>query len=156
MTSRKRKTCLLYIGVIEDRRNIPFIIQILEEIIKNGRSDFGLIIIGTGPQHKYINNLITAKGLDSHVLMIPNIPNDQLWYAYQSSDIFLLPSKYEIYGMVVLEALFYGIPIISSDTAGPKDIITNNILGVCLPIDINIWIQNIYTIINMESNDKKS
>jgi len=151
----KKKHILLYIGIIERRRNIPFIIEVLEEIIKNGRSDYGLIIVGVGPQHKYINDLISAKGLMAHVLLIPSIPNDQLWYIYQSTDIFLLPSKYEIYGMVVLEALFYGIPVISSETAGPKDIITNDILGACLPFNINIWIQHIHAIINMESNEKK-
>jgi len=152
----KKKHILLYIGIIEGRRNIPFIIAVLEKIIKNGRCDYGLIIVGDGPQHKYIYDLIVAKDLVAHVLLIPSIPNDQLWYIYQSSDIFLLPSQYEIYGMVVLEALFYGIPVISSETAGPKDIITNDILGACLPFNINIWIYNIHAIISMESNENKN
>ena len=57
---------------------------------------------------------------------------------YDEIDIFLLPSIRETFGLVILEAMQYGKPIISSDCNGPHEIITSNKDGILVPIDKNI------------------
>lgn len=137
---KKCSKILLYIGAIEGRRNIGFLVEILNYLKLD---KFGLIIVGKGPHLNSIKRKVENLGLEKFVLYFDNIPNNELGIVFRNSDMFLLPTKYEIYGMVVLEALFYGIPVISSKEAGPKTILNEEKLGVCLDFNLNEWVEKI-------------
>lgn len=144
---------LLYIGAIEKRRNVDFIIDLFQNC--NYR-DTGLIIIGNGPNQSLIEKKIHEFHLDEHCLVFKNIPNRELVSVYEYSDIFLLPTSYEIYGMVVMEALYYGVPVISTPEAGPQTILENEVYGKCLPLSKDEWIKAInFYLINYRSEDNK-
>jgi glycosyltransferase involved in cell wall biosynthesis len=55
--------------------------------------------------------------------------------------------------MVVMEALFHGIPVIATPEAGPLSILTNKKLGICLPLDVEKWINKILYYLNHRNID---
>jgi glycosyltransferase involved in cell wall biosynthesis len=153
-TSKFHST-LLYIGVIEPRRDLSFVIDILKNIRECKNRNIGLIILGTGPDLLKIKKYVEQHNLLDAVMFIEKIPNSQVACVYKCCNIFLLPSHYEIYGMVVLEALYNGLPVISSKTAGPIDIITKSFHGCVLEFDRNSWSDSIDFYIQSEQQSEE-
>ena len=97
----------LYVGRLVDVTNIGLLVQ---EFNRNGK---GLTIIGAGILEKSLkeraNSNITFSGF---------IANEKLGEVYQTHDVFILPSKSETWGLVVEEAIYWGLPVIVSDRVG--------------------------------------
>jgi glycosyltransferase involved in cell wall biosynthesis len=143
---------LLYVGKIEKRRNPLFLIDILSCLDSN----IALIIIGEGPLDTQMMKYARKKNVLNRLFVIKFIPNNEIHYVYKICDVFLLPTNYEIYGMVVMEALFNGIPVIATPEAGTISILTDNVLGICLPLDINKWINEICRYLNQDKTNYSS
>ena len=78
------------------------------------------------------------------IFFIDKIPQSELSGLYQESDIFLLPTRYEIFGMVLMEAMYFGTPVITYKAAGPIDVISDDIDGFTMNnFDSEIWSQKI-------------
>ncbi len=131
---------LLYIGKVEKRRNIAFILDVLKRL--NNRN-IGILLVGQGPDMDNLTNKVEKLKLTRQVLIIRGIPNSQLKQIYELADLFLLPSLFEPYGMVILESLYFGLPVIASKTAGPLEIIKEKKLGICLEFNPQLWAQYI-------------
>ena len=58
---------------------------------------------------------------------------------YQASDFFLLPTRYDIFGMVLLEAMYYGLAVLTTHNGGSTMMIRDGENGFCLQLDAVIW-----------------
>jgi glycosyltransferase involved in cell wall biosynthesis len=126
---------LLYIGNIERRRNIPFLIEVFNELLKEVKAY--LIIAGDGPDVSLCKKMVNEFQMDKYIRFVGIVPQDKITSLYKISSLFLLPSTYEIYGMVVLESMYFGVPVISTATPGPMSIITSDKDGIIMP-NINV------------------
>ena len=131
---------LLYIGAVEKRRNPHFLIDLFNSWDRDGG---GLIVIGKGPMKDELKKEIALSHKKEKILYFESVPNKELISVYKRANVFLLPTNYEIYGMVVMEALSMGIPVISTPEAGPQYILGNERLGKCLPLRKEEWISSI-------------
>lgn len=122
------KKVLLYVGVLEQRRNPLFLLNLLS-ILPN---DYILLMVGDGPLMSNVKDEIKAKELDDRCILLGKQSQEYLPSIYNSSDLFLLASDYEIYGMVILEAMYFGLPVISTLTAGSETLIEPYENGVIL------------------------
>lgn len=127
---------LLYIGAIEPRRNPDFLIHLFESL---DDEKAGLIIIGKGVMSNDLYTLIDNSKKRNRIRYYEQINNKNLMCVYSCANIFLLPTNYEIYGMVVMEALYAGVPVISTPEAGPAYILNDERLGKCIPLDVERW-----------------
>lgn len=148
---------MLYIGKIEDRRNILFLLDLINSL-KN--DNVKLVIIGDGGE-KYKNECkmyIEKLGLEKYVLYKNALKQIDIIELYKNSDLFILPTKYEIFGMVLLEAMYFGLPCITSINGGSSTIIKNGVNGVIIDeFDKNAWTNSIkYLLTNDESRRKMS
>jgi glycosyltransferase involved in cell wall biosynthesis len=131
---------IIYVGNFEQRRNIKFLLDIAELCIDK---QISFLYIGEGELFEEAKNIVNTKQL-SNVKLPGRLPQKDLPSIYQAADLFLLASDYEIYGMVVLEAMFYGVPLISNNTAGPASIIDSEINGVIInELDKTKWVSTI-------------
>lgn len=131
---------LLYIGRIERRRNTLFLVKLLHEISKT-KNNVKLILIGKG-EKDYIAKVkkeIEKYNLEDKIIYIEKMPQEELSNIYRISDIFLLPTEYEIFGMVLLEAMYLGLPVITTYNGGSSTIIENKKNGFIEQIDIEKW-----------------
>lgn len=131
---------LLYVGTIDKRRDVFFLIKILNQLKLKG---YGLIIVGDGPFREKVLARISELNMEKYVMHFKSLRNEQVNCLFENSDMFLLPTKYEIYGMVILEALNFGLPVVSSKEAGPHTILNNPRLGVCVDLVEEEWINAI-------------
>ena len=113
---------ILYVGVIENRKNITGIIKIADEVFKSNKRIKFLLIgrIGYGGE-KILKEILKRKNL----IHIEYVDDDQLKKLYNISSIFLFPSFYEGFGFPPLEAMQSGLPVLASNTTSLKEVINS-------------------------------
>ena len=110
----------IYVGRLVEVKNLAFLIKVF-----NTLPQYTLHIIGFGEQEDQLKSI--AKG---NIIFHGAINNKDLPKSYQSCDIFILPSKYEPWGLVVEEALNNGLPVMISDRVGCGPEIINDSNGI--------------------------
>lgn len=150
MKENDKELKLLYIGRIEQRRNPKFIIDILKEIVDKGIKAH-LYIIGAG-EGSFVNNIreyATNIGITGKVTWEEKCEQKYLSDIYKQADVFLLPTSYEIFGMVLLEAMYYGCVVATTTNGGSSILIRNEENGIIIDeMDPKIWGEKIIKIIN--------
>ncbi len=130
---------LLTVGNLIPLKNYTLLLDVFRQL-SNIKPDIRLTIIGTGPEESKIINYLKQYNLLDRVKMIKKVPNSKMQRYYSRSDIFLLFSNIEIFGMVMLEAMACGCPVVTTPTPGALDIIVDDINGMILkdknPYDI--------------------
>ncbi|MCF2657187.1 glycosyltransferase family 4 protein [Lacrimispora saccharolytica] len=136
---------LLYIGEICRRRDTLFLIKVISELKHRG-INAKLTIVGKGKQ-KYVSRckeLIGKLGLTKEIKFLGSMKQDTLPDVYYSHDVFVLPTKFEIFGMVLLEAMFLGRPIVTSKSGGSDELIRNGENGIIVDsFDVMLWADKI-------------
>jgi len=93
-----------------------------------------LVIIGDGPEHSRLRALVAALGLADVVQLLGGLPDDAAVMAwYKRSDIFCLPSIQEGFGIVLLEAMAGGLPIVSTTAAAIPEVVPQRQAGILVP-----------------------
>lgn len=94
--------------------------------------DWQLIILGEGEERKQLEQLIQKLEIDEQVIMPGLIDNP--FPILKQCDLFILSSRYEGFGNVIIEAMACGLPVISTNCpSGPKEIITSGDNGILVP-----------------------
>jgi len=141
MEQDKEKLKLLYIGKIEKRRNTIFLIKLFNEVQKH-IPDSRLYIVGNGKDKymKKIYNLISKYNLKDKIYHENKIEQKEISKIYKKSDIFLFPTNYDIFGMVLLEALYFENIVISTLNGGSISLVKNDINGFIVnELDVKRW-----------------
>ncbi len=85
------------------------------------RNDVLCILVGEGEDHNYFKVLVDELDLGDYVLFTDSISNEDLIWMYKNTDIFTLPSLSEVCPTVVLEAMYFGLPVVATAIPGVKD-----------------------------------
>ncbi|MEL7665488.1 MAG: glycosyltransferase family 4 protein [Methanosarcina mazei] len=128
---------LVYSGYLIKRKNVDYLLSGLNSLIYDyGVEKVLLTIIGEGPEKKTLLKMANRLKLTEHVIFKPFLPRDELIQEIKGSDIFLLLSESEAYGIVVAEALSQGTPCIVSNSTALNEF-TNEIgcYGIDCPSD---------------------
>jgi glycosyltransferase involved in cell wall biosynthesis len=124
---------LLYVGRLSAEKEIDRIKPVLEAI-PNAR----LAIVGGGPQRQALE--AHFAGTATH--FVGYLQGKELGAAYASADAFIFPSRTETLGLVLLEAMAAGCPVIAANSGGIPDIVTNGVNGFLFdPLDDNAAVQ---------------
>jgi glycosyltransferase involved in cell wall biosynthesis len=106
------------IGRLDYAKNYEFLIGIMPEILKI-RPDACVVILGEGVERAKYERLIAEKKLADKVFLLGNIPNGARYN--KGFDLFVQTSRYEGLSIALIEALFAGLPIITSDVGGNRE-----------------------------------
>lgn len=139
---------ILFVGrLAEDKRPLAAL-DILKEMLKR-TPNVKLIMIGHGVMKSRIDNKILELGISDKVIQINNVPYDEMYKYMVASDCCINLSHVEIFGMTILESMYYGLPVIAHSAPGPNEIITNEESGFLLSTDdCSAWCDKILTAIN--------
>lgn len=92
-----------------------------------------LQIVGTGPYETTLRRMVDFFGLSERVKFLGFIPNEELPNYYRRSDIFVLPSETESFGLVFAEAMSCGLPIAASNVGGIPETVRDGVDGLLCP-----------------------
>lgn len=136
------KCNLLYIGEISARRNTLFLIEVFYSVYKEMNGKVNLQIIGRGSEDytKRVKERVRALKIENAINFIERKNQNELPEVYIKSDLFIFPTKYDIFGMVLLEALYFGVPVISSQNGGSETLLKDSHCGIILnQFDAEKW-----------------
>lgn len=108
---RTAEFMVLFAGRLDPEKNIPLLLNALRRMLDAGR-DAGLWIAGAGMQRRRLEALCDSLGIRSKVHFIGFVKHAQLARYYAACDTFVLPSLVETQGLVAMEAMHFGRPVI--------------------------------------------
>jgi glycosyltransferase involved in cell wall biosynthesis len=126
------KKIILYLGRIHKIKGIDFLIKAYA-YLKNKMNFKDAVLVIAGPDDGYLSEakaLAYTLGVSDSVMFVGPLYGGDKLAAYVDSDLYVLPSRYEIWGLTVLEAYACGKPVIASNVAGLKDLVLNNETGL--------------------------
>lgn len=164
----KQNNCILYVGNLDDNKNYPFLLKVYEELLKFYPS-LKFVVIGKSKQSAF-GKLRGKKDEDFEIDCYKKVPdkvkkglyrvkyieNPQLKFVYPLAKAFLLPSKYEIFGMVLLEAMYLGAPVVTSRNGGSVTLLEGKDTGVIVDdFTLNKWVLAVRKYLNDDEYTKK-
>jgi len=116
---KKYQKRFLFVGRLSKVKNLALLIKIFNEL-----PNHQLTIIGDGEEKEYLSSIA-----NENIKFIAPIDNAKLKHQFNENDIFILPSISEPWGLVVEEALYFGLPVIVSDRCGSAELVHNGLNG---------------------------
>lgn len=137
---------LLFVGRIEPLKGLDILLQAIALMRDRGvlaHIPFCLLVIGGDPQESlesmsaemvHLQNLRNLYGLQDLVALLGKRSQDTLPYYYSSAEAVVVPSHYESFGMVALEAMACGTPVVASEVGGLAYLIQDGKTGYTVPV----------------------
>lgn len=126
---------ILSVGYLIERKGFEYLIRAMPLVLKE-HENARLKIVGSGPLESKLKALIYELDLGDQVEIIKNVSDEKLLMMYNSADLFVLPSivdsqgNTEGLGVVLLEAMACGLPVIGSNVGGISDIVLDSDTGL--------------------------
>ncbi|MGQ9468773.1 MAG: glycosyltransferase [Nitrososphaerales archaeon] len=119
---------VLYIGRLVKEKNLEVLIKAAPKVLEEfPRCKF--IIAGIGPAADYYKNMVLEGNLKESFIFKGHLKDEILKHYYAASDVFVFPSKFETQGLVALEAMACGKPVVGADFLAIKEIVKNGYNG---------------------------
>jgi glycosyltransferase involved in cell wall biosynthesis len=143
------KKIFLYLGGIDPRKNIPFLLRAFAKVQK--KSNHAILVLAGGSMLKdsefpKLKDDIRKLGLEDSVRIFGMVPQHDITPLYQSADVMVFPSLYEGFGLPVLEALSCGTPVLAGDNSSIPEVV-----GVEYPLlpdnDEEVWAEKMQEMI---------
>jgi 1,2-diacylglycerol 3-alpha-glucosyltransferase len=120
----EREKVVLYLGRVSREKRVDVMLRAAEILLKK-RGDVKFVVGGTGPALDDCRRLARSLGIWERVRFVGFVDDDKLPQYYAASDVLCLPSTFETQGIVPLEAMAVGRPVVGSDYMALKDLIVN-------------------------------
>ena len=114
---------LVSIGRLVKRKSIDTIIT---AISKSSKQNLKLYILGDGPEKDYLSMISRNLGVEDKIVFMGYVDEDVKYKILSVADLFVLPSMHEGFGIVYMEAMYCGLPIVCSNNGGQVDFLVND------------------------------
>lgn len=119
---------ILFVGRMTAEKQPSKMIDIFYKVYQADAS-WRLVMVGQGELLEAVRTKTAKYGLEQQVTIYDKIPNDKMWELYRICECYVNLNTHEIFGMAILEALYYECTVAALDAPGPALIIENNISG---------------------------
>ena len=117
---------VIAVGRLVRRKNLSVLIEALAAL---GRPEVRLLVVGDGPEQQPLEALARERGLGGQVEFRGFVPEQMKYQLLANADIFALPSLHEAFGLVYLEAMHCGLPVIAAKPGGQEDYLEEGVTG---------------------------
>lgn len=142
---------LLFLGRIHPQKNIERMIKAYHLSMKSLSPHHKLVIVGgkSGSYFQTIFSLVRSLDIIDDVIFLGHIPSEDVPVLYNLADVFLFPTNYENWGIVLLEAMACGLPVITSNIPDIDEVVDASVVRVD-PADISGIAHSIIEVVNSE------
>lgn len=132
-------TVFVSVARLSNEKNIDFMLEALAELKQQTTEPFKLLMIGDGHQRQRLQQKSDDLGLANIVKFVGAIPPEEMATWYQLGDAFLFASQSETQGMVILEAMAAGLPVVAVRSSGIDDVVVDAVNGYKTPANQEQW-----------------
>ena len=126
---------------LSNEKNIDFIIEAIDRLRQESDVPFRFLMIGDGHQRDRLQKKIDSLELGSHFTLVGAVQPEEMALWYNLGDAFLFASKSETQGMVILEAMSAGLPVVAVRSSGIEDVVRDGLNGYKTPENQARWIE---------------
>ncbi len=126
--NQRNKKTILFVGTLRPVKGVRYMIEAMK-IIKEKSPGTRLNIIGDGPDREKLETLVHKLNLQDCICFRGRISNTEIPRHMTQSDLFVLPSLSESFGIVNIEAMASGLPIVTTNVGGLPEIVKNGVNG---------------------------
>ena len=126
---RGGEAVVLCVAHLYPRKNVAALVRAMTLLRQPAR----LRIVGTGPETPALEALVRELGLGDRVAILGHVPFESLVAEYRNADVFCLPSLQEGFGIVFLEAMAAGLPIVACRAAAVPEVVPDGECGILVP-----------------------
>ena len=119
---------IIFVGTLRQIKGVRYLIEAMS-IMRLNDPHVELMIVGDGEEKEYLQKLTSDLNLNNCVSFVGKVPNDDIPKYMKEADLFVLPSLSESFGIVNIEAMASGLPIVSTNVGGLPDLIKDGING---------------------------
>ncbi len=130
---------LVSVSRLSREKNIDFIMEAVSLLRDRLDRPFRLLLIGEGDERPRLEDQVKALGLQDVVIMLGSVPVDLMPLHYHVGDVFVFASTSETQGMVILEAMAAGLPVVAIRASGIDDIVQQGVNGYKTREDRSEW-----------------
>ncbi|MEM4188092.1 MAG: glycosyltransferase [Candidatus Hadarchaeum sp.] len=123
---------LVTVGRLHQAKGMDILLHALAKL-KHQSRDWECYILGDGPERLRLTQLAETLGLKGHLYFVGYAQNPYAWL--RTADIFVSPSRWESFGVAIVEAMALGLPVVATATDGARDIICNGVDGLLVPVE---------------------
>lgn len=135
---------MIFVGRFSEEKNIPLLLDIMETLSRRVKN-YSIVIVGEGEDESYFREEIIKRKLEENFTMVGFQDNP---YPFMShSKILVMPSKWEGFGLVAVEALALGKPVVCSGAGGLDDIVDDSCGKKC-GFDVAVYVDEIEKMLN--------
>jgi glycogen(starch) synthase len=128
----EERPVMLFAGRLEFEKGVQTALDALARIERTAPG-VGLVIAGDGTYRSVLEERAAALALDGRVRFEGFVDESRLRSLYRSADLAVIPSLYEPFGLVTLEAMASGTPVVAADTGGLREIVEHDVSGLLFP-----------------------
>ncbi|MBO7163543.1 MAG: glycosyltransferase [Spirochaetaceae bacterium] len=153
----KDRKILLFAGRVAKEKNLPFLLPVLKrvnQLLERAPSTSGdttkraaLLVAGDGNFLQDLKDLVEQQQLAQDVFYLGYVERDDLASLYHLADVFTFPSKTETQGLVTVEAMTAGLPVVAIGEMGTIDVMQGDNGGFMVPEDVEIFSQKVFQLL---------
>lgn len=150
------KKYILHVGVMEKRKNLPALIKAFAMLTQKGYDDIDLVLVGQGNGKVYSDDsaqvlqAIEEYGLQNRVIRTGYLPDEAIAPIYRNAFLYVFPSLNEGFGIPILEAFRFGLPVIAANNTCLPEVGSDGIL-TCDPYNVTDICIKMESVINDET-----
>ena len=123
MYLRGRKHLFVSVSRLAKEKNVEFLIRSVKLIKERRGSDFKLLLVGDGPERKHLQRLAEELGVQEEIVFVGAVPNEEIRNYCHAADLFLFASRSETQGIVLIESMAAGTPVLAVRATGTEDVV---------------------------------
>jgi len=148
------KKVLVSVSRLSSEKNIDFLLDAMARLKADRGDDFRLLIMGEGDERDRLEARIERLELRQQVSLVGAVPPQRMVDYYQLGDVFVFASKSETQGMVVLEAMAAGLPVVALRSSGIEDVVREGENGYKTPENLGLWCERLNAL--LDDNARRS
>lgn len=130
-----RGAYVVNVGTFETKKGQDVLVRAFARL-RERRPDLSLVLVGrSGPQLQAVRDLIDTLGLRECVQLRLDLPHAQALSLIRSARVFALSSRQEPFGIVLLEAAYFTIPVVATRVGGVPEVVADGVSGLLVPAD---------------------
>jgi glycosyltransferase involved in cell wall biosynthesis len=115
----------LYVGGLTWRKGWRYLVDAAALLVRQGLKEFSVLFVGAGDQEDEMRATVRNNGLESVVHHVGQVDYHDLGLYYRNADVFVSPTRQDTWGVAVLEAMAFGMPVLCSKYAGSRQMIAH-------------------------------
>ncbi|HTY64320.1 MAG TPA: glycosyltransferase [Acidobacteriota bacterium] len=130
------KRILLAAGRVGWEKNLAFLMNVLGRLVPEF-PDVILMVVGDGPYRRPLERLANLRGLNAHVVFTGFVPKMDMKEVYAIADVLVFASKVETQGLVTIEAMYCGVPVVAVGEMGTREVMQGDNGGFMVKDDLD-------------------